>query len=74
VHLADFVDLASELEDPLRRRGLAGIDVREDADVSLFGQVVHEVAFAMIRPLIGRLSLPTIATAWRKSAAGRATS
>jgi hypothetical protein len=48
MHLTDLVDLAGELEDALGGRGLAGIDVREDADVSLLGEVVHEFAFGAV--------------------------
>jgi hypothetical protein len=33
VHLAGLVDLAGELEDALGGRGLAGVNVGEDADV-----------------------------------------
>jgi hypothetical protein len=36
VHLADLVDLAGELEDALGGRGLARVDVGEDADVAVF--------------------------------------
>ena len=35
VHLADLVALAGVIEDPLGRRGLAGIDVRHDAEVAV---------------------------------------
>src|SRR6185503_19619833 len=42
--LADLVDLAGELEDALGRRGLAGVDVGENPDVSLLGEVVHGVS------------------------------
>ena len=35
MHLADLVALAGVIEDPLGRRGLAGIDVRHDAEVAV---------------------------------------
>src|SRR4029079_15085405 len=35
VHFADLVGLAGVIEDALRRRRLAGIDVRHDADVAI---------------------------------------
>jgi hypothetical protein len=35
------VDLTGELEDSLGRRRLAGVDVSEDSEVSLFGEVLH---------------------------------
>ena len=35
VHLADLVALAGVIEDPLGRRGLAGIDVRHDAEIAV---------------------------------------
>ncbi len=35
VHLADLVALAGVVEDPLRGRGLAGIDVRHDAEIAV---------------------------------------
>ena len=35
VHFADLVALAGVIEDPLGRRGLAGIDVRHDAEVAV---------------------------------------
>lgn len=41
VHLSGLVDLTGELQDPLRGSRLAGIDVREDPDVSVFGKVTH---------------------------------
>src|SRR5581483_5730632 len=46
VDLADLVGLAGVVEDPLGRRGLAGVDVRHDADVPRAGERVlpdHEV-------------------------------
>jgi len=49
VHLADFVDLAGELEDTLGGRRLAGVHVREDADVSVFTEVFHSFARAIGR-------------------------
>jgi len=39
VHLANLVRLARVEEDALGRGGLAGIDVRHDADVAVHGQV-----------------------------------
>ena len=52
MHLADLVDLAGELEDALGRGGLARVHVREDADVSLLGEVVHTVLFVwFVKPL-----------------------
>ena len=41
VDLADFVDLAGEFENALGGRGLARIDVGENADVAVFGEVLH---------------------------------
>ena len=41
VNLADLVDLPGQLEDALGRRGLSGVYVRENPDVSLHGEVVH---------------------------------
>jgi hypothetical protein len=37
MHFPDLVDLAGQLENALRSRGLAGIHVGEDTDVSVLG-------------------------------------
>jgi hypothetical protein len=49
VHLADLVDLAGQLEDALGGRGLASVYVRENTDVSLLGEVVHDVALFVLK-------------------------
>jgi hypothetical protein len=41
VHFTELVNFARELENALRGRGFAGIDVSENADVSVFGEVCH---------------------------------
>ena len=41
VHFTDFVDLAGELENALGGGRLARIDVGENADVAVFGEVLH---------------------------------
>ena len=42
VDLTRFVNFPSELEDPLSGRGLAGINVCEDANVAVFSEVCHD--------------------------------
>ena len=41
VDLAHFVDLAGEFENALGGRRFARIDVGENADVAVFGEVLH---------------------------------
>jgi hypothetical protein len=41
VDLTRFVNFTGELEDPLGGRGLAGINVCEDANVTVFAEVNH---------------------------------
>ena len=42
VHFADLVDLAGQAEDAFGTGRLAGVDVGEDADVSILAEVCHE--------------------------------
>ncbi len=49
VHLTELVDLARELEDALGRRRLAGVDVRENTDVSVLAEVLHGLPWALPR-------------------------
>ena len=42
VDLTRFVNFPSKLEDPLSGRGLAGINVCEDANVTVFSEVCHD--------------------------------
>ena len=57
VHLADLVGPARVVEDPLGRRGLAGVDVRHDPDVARASQRVladREPLAALLDVLFGR--------------------
>ena len=56
VHLTDLVADTGVVEDALRRRRLAGVDVRHDADVADLGQVGQHV-------LLCHRSLPTLSIA-----------
>jgi hypothetical protein len=54
VNLTDLVDLAGQLEDALGGGGLARVHVSENPDVSLLGEVVHNVLFVGLRVPLGR--------------------
>ena len=41
MYLTNLMDFSGELQNPLGGRGLAGIDVSEDAYISVVGQVSH---------------------------------
>jgi hypothetical protein len=41
VHFPHLVDFPGQLEDALGRRSLPGVNVREDANVTVFGKVSH---------------------------------
>ena len=56
VHLTDLVADTGVVEDALGRRGLAGVDVRHDADIADLGQVGQHV-------LLCHRSLPTLSIA-----------
>src|SRR5690606_19314635 len=86
VHLADLVALAGVEQDALRRRGLAGVDVRHDAEVAVAfdgGRAGHGIASdsmrwevrAMVRGTVAKDSLQWPNAAWRRHlgiACGRA--
>ena len=41
VVLSDFVNFSGELENALGGGGFAGVDVGEDADITVFAEVCH---------------------------------
>ena len=57
MHLTDLVVDAGVVQDPLRRGGLAGIDVRHDADVSCFFECSGTRHKFLISPPVMRESL-----------------
>ncbi|MFT6864260.1 MAG: hypothetical protein ACJAVK_002824, partial [Akkermansiaceae bacterium] len=52
VDLTRFVNFTGELEDPLGGRGLSGINVCEDANVTVFTEVYHDILSRETRVII----------------------
>jgi hypothetical protein len=48
VHLPDLVDLPGQLENPLGGRGFPRIDVRKDANVTVFRKIGHGLIFGCL--------------------------